>query len=78
MPNRRQFAIGGVVRKKSDITNFAPSAKILGKFEGILLGKHRCSITETDNFKFVMDQGIQFHGKCITFHGITFYFSSMS
>ena len=75
MPNRRQFAIGGVVRKKSDITNFAPSAKILGKFEGILLGKH---ITETDNFKFVMDQGIQFHGKFFTFHGITFHFSSMS
>ena len=75
MPNRRQFAIGGVVRKKNDITNFAPSAKILGKFEGILLGKH---ITETDNFKFVMDQGIQFHGKFFTFHGITFHFSSMS
>ena len=53
MPNRRQFAIGGVVRKKSDITDFATSAKILGKCEDILLDKHRCTITETDVFKNV-------------------------
>ena len=54
MPNRRQFAIGGVVRKKSDITDFATSAKILGKCEDILLGKHtRYTINETDAFKNV-------------------------
>ena len=53
MPNRRQFAIGGVVRKKSDITDFATSAKILGKCEDILLCKLKYTINETDTFKNV-------------------------